>query len=239
MEGISQMSYQPPGPYPGVPQYPASAGLPPRPPVPTTVLRAYYCMLAGAALSVLSAVIAVTERNEIRSTLTQGLPGDDPSMVNSLTTAAMVVAVVLALIEIGLWLWMAFACKAGKHYARVTGTVFFGLSASGTLFGTVGFFASSSSGTTNSTFATSDTTLGQIASWLTFAVGLTAVVLLWQKASNAYFRPQQYFAVPYGYPGQFPGQPGAPMQPPYTYPYMPQGQQQPQGGTPPPPNSGG
>jgi hypothetical protein len=231
------MSYQPPGPYPGFPQSPGGAGLPAKPPVPQTVLRAYYCMLAGAALTIVNVVIAFTERGQIRSTLEKGLPTDDPSMVNSLVTAAMVFSVALALIEIGLWLWMAFACKAGKHYARVMSSVFFGVSASSTLFGSVGFFVTSHSGTTSSAFASSDTVLGQVASWLTLAAGLAAIVLLWAKSSSAYFRPQQFFAPPYGYAGYYPGQNG-PMQPPYPYPYPaqtpapPQGQDQ-QDGVPP------
>lgn len=236
------MSYQPPGPYPGVPQYPGGAGLPPRPPIPQTVLRAYYCMLAGAALSIVSIVIAFTQRSQIRSVFEQGLPTDDSSTIDSLVTAAMVFAAVLGLIEVGLWLWMAFACKAGKNYARIVSSVFFGLNAAGTLFGTAGFVASSNSGGTSSTFASSDTTLGQIAGWLTFAVGLAAIVLVWVKSSGPYFKPEQLFAAPYGYPGYPPGQPG-PMQPPYTYPYLPQQPQQPQqgresqGGN--PPNFGG
>jgi hypothetical protein len=229
------MSHQPPGPYPGVPQYPGGVGLPPKPPLPQTVLRAFYCMLAGAALSVVSAVVTISQRNEIRSVIEQGLPNGETSTIDSLVTATMVFAVVLALIEIGLWLWMAFACKAGKNYARIVSSVFFGLSAAGTLFGTAGFVASSSNGTTNSTFAASDTALGQVAGWLTLAVGLAAIVLLWVKASSAYFRPEQLVAAPYGYPGYFPGQPG-PAQQPYTYPYLPQTPQQgqqPPGGNPP------
>lgn len=233
------MSYQPPGPYPGIPQYPGGVGLPPKPPLPQTVLRAHYCMLAGAALSIVSVVTAFSQRAEIRSVLRQGLPDTDPSTVNSLVTAAMAAAVVAGLVEVGLWLWMAFANKAGKNYARIVSSVFFGLYAVDALSGTVTFAASSGSGT-SSTFAASDTALAQVVTWLTFAVGLTAIVLLWVKASGAYFKPQQFLSGPYGYPGYQPGQ-AAPAQPPHQYPYMPpqpprQGQQAqpPQGGGTPP-----
>ena len=39
----------------------------------------------------------------------------------------MAVAIIFGLIGIGLWLWMAYANKAGKNWARITATAFFGL----------------------------------------------------------------------------------------------------------------
>lgn len=214
------MTYQPPGAYPGMPPYPGGAGAPPRPPLPETVRRAFLCMLGGAALSAASAVVTLTQLGQIRSAFEKGLPSDDPAMINSLATATIVVAVVAALVEIGLWLWMAFAAKAGKNYARIVGTVFFGVNASGTLFGTAGFVATSHNGATSSTLASSDTTLGQIVAWLMVLVGLAAVVLLWRRSSGAFFKPQQFYPVyPYAQPGYGYAQSGYPYgQPGYGYP---------------------
>lgn len=214
------MSYQPPGPYPGMPQYPGGVGLPSKPPMPESVRRAYFLMLAGAGLSVLSGVVALTETGSIRSALEKGLPQDDPDLINSLVTASIVAAIVGAVIQLGLWLWMAFAAKAGKNYARITGTVFFGIATFGTLFGSVGFVATAHNGSTSSTFASADTALGQVMSWLTFLVGLATVILLWRRSSGEYFKPEQYYAGPYGQPAGYPagyGYPPAPgaQQPPY------------------------
>jgi hypothetical protein len=222
------MTYQQPGAYPGMPQYPGGVGLPPKPPAPETVRRAFFCMIAGAALSVIGVVVALTQLNAIRSVFETSLPNDDITMINSLVTATIVASVVIALIEVGLWLWIAFASKAGKNYARITGTVFFGVNAASTLFGTIGYIATSHNGSVNSTFASSDTVLGQIANWLTFLAGLAAVVLLWRKDAGPFFKPPQaFYPGPYGYaaypPPPYPGygypqQPGAPGYPQQGYP---------------------
>lgn len=248
------MTYQQPGAYPGMPPYPGPAGLPPaKPPAPESVTRAFQCMIAGAALSAISVVATFTQLGSIRSTFEKGLSNGDSDMVGSLVTATIVAAVVMALIEIGLWLWMAFSARAGKNYARIVGTVFFGINAAGTLFATAGYFVTAHSGSTSSTFATSDTVLGQIVDWLTFLVGLAAVVLLWRKSSSRYFKPEQFYpAPPYGYPGQpgygygygygYPGpgyapngapnMQGAPMQAPFAAPPQEQPPQGPPPGTP-------
>jgi hypothetical protein len=213
------MTYQQPGAYAGMPAYPGGPGLPPKPPLPGSVLRAFQCMLGGAVLSVLSAVAVFPELGTIRSALEKGLPHDDHDMIDSLVTATIVVTVVTALIEAGLWVWMAFAAKAGNNYARIVGTVFFGLDAAATLFSTPGFFVSTNSGSTSSTFASSDTMLGQIVNWLIFVIGLAAALLMWRKSSSEYFRPEQFHpAPPYGYPGH--GYPGY-GHPGYGYPGYP------------------
>ena len=213
------MSYQQPGPYPAFPQYPGgTAVMPPKPPLPQTVQRAYYCILAGAVLSALSVVTALTEINTIRSVLETGDPTADQSTINSLVTAAIAVACVFGLIEIGLWIWMAFATKAGKNWARILSTVFFGLEAASTVIGGLTYAASSSNGSSSTTFVSSDTVLGQIVGWLTFLAGLGAIILLWNKQSSAYFKPAAFYPPPgsYGYPGMPPGAA------PYNYPVMPQ-----------------
>lgn len=216
------MSYQPPGPYPAYPQYPGGAAMPPsRPPLPTTVLRAHYCMLAGAALTVASAGITIAESGTIKDSMRQALANsNDPTAASTLGNAVIVLACVFAAIEVGLWIWMAYATKAGRNWARILSAVFFGLEAAGQLLGGLTFFASSSNGSSSSSSAYSgtSTTAGEIVGWLTFGVGLAAIILLWNKASRPYFQPQMLYPAPYGYPG-------GPV--PYTYPVMPQQTQQP------------
>jgi hypothetical protein len=223
------MSQQPPGPYPAFPQYPGGAGaMPPRPPLPQTVRRAHYCILAGGVLALLGIVTTLTQTSAIRGALESSETTVSQSTINSLVTATVVVACVLGLIEVGLWIWMAFATKAGKNWARVLSTVFFGLNAASTIIGTLVYFANSASSSSTSTFASSDTTLGQVAAWLEFLAGLAAIILLWNKQSSPYFKPPTaYYPGPYGYQGM-PPQPMPPqdIQQPYTYPVMPQ---QPQG----------
>jgi hypothetical protein len=219
------MSQQQPGPYPAFPQYPGGAvGLPPRPPLPQTVQRAHYCILAGGVLAILGIVATLTQTSAIRSALETSDLNTDQNTINSLVTVTMVMACVIGLVEVGLWVWMAFATKAGRNWARVLSTVFFGLNAASAIISTLVYFANSSSSSSASTFTSADTTIGQVAAWLEFLAGLAAIILLWNKQSAAYFKPQPtFYPGPYGYPGMPPQN----MQPaPYTYPVMPQ---QPQG----------
>ncbi|MBR7824851.1 hypothetical protein KDK95_00920 [Actinospica sp. MGRD01-02] len=215
------MSYQPPGPYPQYPQHPGGAVMPDnRPPLPQTVLRAHYCMLAGAALAVVSAGITVAQSGTIKAQLNTDLTNAGSSSSASIASTAgtfvIVAACFFAAIEVGLWIWMAYATKAGKNWARILSTVFFGLEATGSLVGGASYLATSSDGTTSSSaaYSGSSTGAGEIVGLLTFLVGLAAIILLWNKASGPYFKaPAAYYPVPYGYPG-------GPV--PYTYPVMPQ-----------------
>ena len=81
------------------------------------------------------------------------------------------VAIVFGLIGIGLWLWMAWANKAGKNWARITATVFFALDTLSVLAG----------------FRQAEPALSRAVSLLVWLAGLGAIVLLWQKISSAYF----------------------------------------------------
>ena len=75
-------------------------------------------------------------------------------------------------IQVALWIGLARACKSGKSWARITGTVFFGILTVGLLTG----IRSSPSGR--------GLVLGVIG-WL---AGLGAVVLLWRRLSSVFFR---------------------------------------------------
>lgn len=86
--------------------------------------------------------------------------------------AAIALAIAEGAIGIGLWLWIARMCKAGKNWARITGTVFFALD---TLLLLITFAIAGGIGFP----------LLGILIWL---IGLAAVVLLWQRNSTAFFK---------------------------------------------------
>jgi hypothetical protein len=81
------------------------------------------------------------------------------------------------LIGAALWLWMAQSCLAGKGWARVVSTVFFGIDTLGVLFG-----ASSTLGAGAARFY----------SLVVWVVGLIAIILLWRRSSSDYFRAPRY-----------------------------------------------
>lgn len=83
------------------------------------------------------------------------------------------------IIGIALWLWMAKANYRGNNWARVTGTVFFGID---TLILVLGIAALTASNGNIAALA-----LGMV-NW---AVGLAAVVLLWNPRTGQYMQHVQ------------------------------------------------
>jgi hypothetical protein len=147
-------------PYPASGQ-PSMAG-PPQP--PESILKAVRFMYIGAGLGGLTLIIDI--------------------LVNAATQASSVSGIIGALIGIGLWLWMAAANKAGKSYARILSTVFFGLGCIGLIF----------------TLIVTIVALGLVSGgWATLlvlallinagvvVVGLLAMLLLWRPESGAYY----------------------------------------------------
>lgn len=205
-----------PGPYQQYPQYPQPGGpLPPpqtKPPMPATVRYAFYLMLAGAVLELVQIVALVaalrSSKSDIRAVI-------DSEVADDVITGFTVVFIVVGVVFAGLWIWMAFANRAGKHWARITGTVFFGLAVLAAPSANFNGSESSTQGVESSfrvtLFSTAFTAVIEILSLL---VGLVVIILLWNGRSGAYFRPR-----PAAYPG-----PGYPYQgPPPAYPAEPTG----------------
>jgi Protein kinase domain len=159
---------QAPGGYPpgaGPPRYPQpqQAGRAPLRPLPDSVHNAVRLMYAGAAYTAVYALGVIA----VASALIRKYPGR--------TTLAdvAVLAVLLSLVEIGVWLGIAQACRNGKNWARVTGTVLFGLHT----FGFLAVLANSHPGIGLTKLLTA---IG----WL---IGCGAVVFLWQRPSGVFF----------------------------------------------------
>jgi hypothetical protein len=223
------MAYPQPGQFPDLPQYPGQAGMAAKP-VPQTVRNAFYLMLTGAALELVAIAVGLATTSKIRDSIVTRNPGFTVTQVDRAVNVLKVTLVVVALIEMGLWIWMAFANRAGKNWARITGTVFFGLSCIGLIFTVI---AASSS---NSNFSGSGSSgLSVVVGVVAWAVGLFATVLLWAKGSSAFFeKPQPVGGYPYPYPYGYgaPGQQPMPPTPPQStqqspYGTPPQGQPQP------------
>jgi hypothetical protein len=148
---------------------------PPRAAPPTSVQTAVRLMYAGAAISAISFIIGLVTISSVRHTLEKQYPSYSPSKINSLVNAEIVIVIVAGIIGVGLWLWMAWANKRGKNWARITGTVFFGLYTLDLIF----VAARAASGIS---------TVFAIVTWL---VGLGATIMLWRRDSTTFFRAQQ------------------------------------------------
>lgn len=101
--------------------------------------------------------------------------------------------ILFAAIVAGLWLWLAWAIRRGRNWARIVSTVLFGL---GGLRLLAGLLAS----------PTSVVTICWALSWL---AGLIAIIMLFQRPSSAFFAS----------PGKWPPPSGYPAPPGYVRPY--------------------
>ena len=167
--------------------------------VPGTVRHAFTVMLGGGALSALRMVIDFVQV--------------DAHVLDSEVAVSLVDVAVIGLISTGLWLSMAYACRAGSNWARVAGTILFVLyclSVSGIVGGVIGFClglwivsrdSKNLARATGMIFGLSCVTGVFIAVWVetsiisrvhtsvAFFVALAAVVLLWTSSSSEYFQP--------------------------------------------------
>ena len=144
-------------------------------PLPTSVQTAVRLMYAGAGISAISFILGLVTIGSVRRTLEKQNPTYSASKISSLVNAEIAIVVVAGVIGVGLWLWMAWANKRGKNWARITGTVFFALYTLDLIL----VAARSASGVS---------TVFAIVTWL---VGLGATIMLWRRESSGYFHAQE------------------------------------------------
>jgi len=87
-------------------------------------------------------------------------------------TALVVGSVLIWVVSIGLWVWMALMNKAGRSWARIVATVLFGLYTLYLLFFVIRAGA------------------GALVPVLTWLIGLGALILLWRKDTSEYLNPK-------------------------------------------------
>ena len=150
---------------------------PQRPAPPAHVLTAVKLMYAGAAISLVSLIISLSDIGSTKATIRSERPGLTAAQVNQLDHFIIGLAIVSGLIGVGLWLWMARANSKGKNWARILSTVLFGLATLDLL----------------GVFSEPKTALALVFPLLTWVVGAAAIYLLWRPDSSAFFKPPQSF----------------------------------------------
>jgi hypothetical protein len=174
------MTYQP---------YPTGSGsnepavLAERGPKPPTLRNAVGLMWAGAGLAVIGVITALIFSSKIKSAATkaaikanatrrsEGKTILTTAQIHSLASSAVVVAVIVGIIALLLWAWMAWANNRGSGWARIVATVFFGLN------------------TILLILELGRTSVILIFVALGWLVGLAALVMLWLRSTSAYIRP--------------------------------------------------
>jgi hypothetical protein len=167
-------------------------------------------MYAGAAIAVVSGIVeGLTTHNVTFYTYSSTSPGT--TTVHDASSLAS--GIITGIISGGLWLWMAWKTGAGRNWARVLSSVFFG------------FMCLQFIGGIASLAGSGDTALAFITTLVEWGVGLAALIQLWQRESGDFFAfaKQAKLARAYGaaYPGYPPpgyGQPSQYGQPGYGQP---------------------
>jgi hypothetical protein len=171
---------------PTYPQGPAGRVATAQPVRPPTMQRAVYFTYAGAALGLASGIVSsVTTHNVSFYTY------DSTSGTTHVHAANSVVAgIIWGLIVAGLWLWMAWKTGAGRSWARVLSTVFFGFMCLGLIIG----LSQLSDGAVAFLFT--------LAEW---GAGLAAIIYLWKHESTVFFASSKHAKLARAYVGAYPG----------------------------------
>jgi serine/threonine protein kinase len=150
------------------------APAPQRPWQPTPVLVAVWLMYAGAAASLLGMLVDLSVIAQLKTDYLHHhrfLSAAGRSNVNTVYGAGDLGVIVGSVVSIGLWLWLASACKKGRGWARTVGTVLLGVDTLGLLatIGRPGIPAIKAI---------------HVLIWL---IGLVTVIFLWRRQSSDYF----------------------------------------------------
>jgi hypothetical protein len=154
--------------------YPTSGGQPPepqRPPTPNSVQNAVKLMYAGAALTAVELIVYLATIGSLRNAIHKAFPTYSATRVHQVEVSSIIFTLVILLIAIGLWIWTARASAAGRNYARITGTVFFGLNTLNVLL----------------QLARPHASVALVVILLVWLAGLGAVIMLWRRESGEYF----------------------------------------------------
>jgi hypothetical protein len=153
--------------------YPTGTQMPQveKPPVPPQVTNAIRAMYAGAAATIVGIVIESLTINATKTAIEKHSRHLTASQINSTQHVLVIGAIVGGLIALAAWIVLARACQNGNGWARVTGTVFFGLATIDTIVSAVSPVAT------------------PVKAWwpVIWLAGLVAVIFLWQRPSSAFF----------------------------------------------------
>jgi hypothetical protein len=146
--------------------------IPQRPEPPPPVITATRLMYAGAAISAIDFIVGLTTISSLKSAFQSADPSLTSSQVNADVGAVLGIGAFFALVGIGLWLWMAFANRRGRSWARIVATVLFGLDT--VLLLTV--------------LLQPHIAFSLVVEILIWLAGLGAIILLWNRESSAYYQ---------------------------------------------------
>lgn len=154
--------------------------------MPSKVGKAAALMFAGAGLAVFGGMVVFFRAAAIRDGLALEYPKDSATQIATLLTTAKVSALVVGLIEAGLWIWMALSCRAGQAYARILSSVFFAIGCLPLIDDVRIVTSGDHLPVSGGVFGGTSSLLAAIVAIAGWICGLVAIVLLWNRDSSRY-----------------------------------------------------
>jgi hypothetical protein len=145
---------------------------------PRSIALAVKLMYVGAALSLLGILVTLFMRDTIREAVEKASADASTPMTQSQMDGAVAIAigfsVVVGLIGVALWLWMAWANGRGRSWARIVATVLFVLSVLSSL----------------GSLVQRPPALSLAATFISLVLGAFTLVLLWRLESSRWYEAQ-------------------------------------------------
>jgi hypothetical protein len=141
------------------------------PPAPASVVNAVKVMYAGAAVSVISVIVGLATSGAVKSEIHASRPDLTAAQVSAYAEFNLVSVIIVGLVGVGMWIWLARMCRDGRRVVRVFAATLLGVD---TLLQIFGF-------TQPITFA------ARIPGLVVWLVGLAAVALLWRRDATDFF----------------------------------------------------
>ena len=145
-------------------------------PVPPSVLNAVRLMFLGAAIAVVAVIVAISTKSTIKSKIAAKNPDFDSQKLNTAVNVTIGSLVVFGIIVVVLFVWLALKVRQGRNWARIVTWVLSGIG----ILGALGSLGQNVSGASRAV------------SLLGGVLDVAVVVLLMQRASNAFFKPRAY-----------------------------------------------
>jgi uncharacterized protein (DUF983 family) len=134
------------------------------------MLNAVRLMYVGAALSAIRFIVGLLTQDSVRDNIADQNPDLDAGELDAAVTVAIVFTVIVGLLSVGLWIWMAETNRRGRKWARIVATVLGGLNIVLTLLSLRQY-----------------TGLGTFLDIITVALAATILWFLYRPESNQYY----------------------------------------------------
>jgi hypothetical protein len=144
-------------------------------PQPRSVRTAIRLMYAGAVLDAIGVILGLATIGSLKKDIIRHSSKQlTATQIHGLEVFSIIGTVVIGLIAIGLWLWMAWANGRGRGWARIVSAVLFGIDTLSLLL----------------SFTRANVAGALILGVLVWLAGLGAVILIFNKESAPFFRQQ-------------------------------------------------